>query len=106
MKHQPIEIHWTAANFEEARHVANIIIKSKLAACAQLIKDITSLYVWKGQLEESIETKVIFKTLDNFCAKIKEIILTHGSYEVPEISKVQLLHVNETYLKWIEETLK
>ena len=98
-----IEVHWTAANLEEARKVAELACLEKQAACVQIYPSIESHYIWKGQLEMSQEVKIVFKTKRECFTVLKTLILQNSSYEVPEIIAVPIIDGSESYLRWIKE---
>lgn len=81
-----IEIHWTCGSLDEARGMARHLVEEQLVACAQIIPWIESVYRWKGQLETTQETKVVFKTREDrfeaVCSRIKK----ESRYEVPEVT--------------------
>lgn len=90
---------------EEAEKIAQQVIEKKLAACANIIEKIKSLYWWKNKIEKDDEALIIFKTnyrkVTQLINKIKEI----HSYEVPEIIVLDIETGNNDYLKWITEVL-
>lgn len=98
-----IYINWTCAHLDEARKIARALLEKKLIACANIIPQIESLYVWKGKVETGQEVKVIFKTRDVHFSAIKEYIEKNGSYQVPEVSKMYLDEINASYLQWLAE---
>lgn len=101
-----IEIHWTSGSLDEARKISRYLAQERLVACAQIIPWIESVYMWNNQLETTQESKVLFKTkLENY-DKIKEVIQTNCSYEVPEITYTLIAGGNETYLQWMQESCK
>lgn len=90
---------------EEAEKIAQQIIGEKLAACANIIERIKSIYWWKNRIEKDEEALIIFKTnyrkINHLIDKIKE----NHSYEVPEIIVLDIETGNNEYLKWITEVL-
>src|SRR5688500_10562248 len=52
----------TAGSREEARAIGRTLVAERLAACANLLDGMTSLYWWQGTLEQAEETVVILKT--------------------------------------------
>jgi len=40
----------TTPNFEEAERLARSLVESKLAACVQVLPEMTSFYSWKGKI--------------------------------------------------------
>ena len=51
----------TEYNEKAAKKIAKLLIKKKLAACVSL-KDINSIYEWKGKIEEVNEMEFIIKS--------------------------------------------
>ncbi len=99
------KIIFVTAKIEEAEKIAERIIKEKLAACANIIEKVKSIYWWKNKIEKDNEALIIFKTnyrkISILINKIKEI----HSYEVPEVVVVDIETGNNDYLKWIAEVL-
>jgi len=100
-----VEIHWTAGSIDEARRVCRFLVKERLVACAQIIPWIESVYMWNNELETGQESKIILKSKKDLILKIKEIILENSSYEVPEITVVEIVEGNEAYLEWITDSV-
>jgi len=100
-----VEIHWTAGSIDEARRVCRYLVKERLVACAQIIPWIESVYMWNNQLENGQESKIILKTKNDLIANVKEVILDNSSYDVPEITVLEIIEGNEEYLSWIAESV-
>jgi len=100
-----IQIQWTAANIEEARAIAKELVERKWVGCANLLPQIESIYLWEGKLEESSEIKVFLKTEDTFFQKVLEYIVENSSYDVPEVSKIQIDEANPSYEMWLKNLL-
>ena len=95
-------IQTTTSSKEEAKNIAEILIKYKLAACVQL-KDIESLYNWDGKLCCERETLLSIKTKKELFSKVKSKILELHSYDIPEIIELDISNISENYLKFIKE---
>ncbi len=102
---EPAYIFWTAANVEEARAISIQLLSQKLIACASIIPKVHSLFIWKEKLEETVEAKVIFKTIASNFAKINEFIDQNAGYEVSEIVLMKWEDANNSYLDWLKSTL-
>lgn len=98
-----IYIFWTCRNTEEAQNVAKLLLEKRLVACASILPEVESLYRWKGKIEIGKETKVIFKTQSKHFDPICQLILEHGSYDVPEISQIAVVGAHLPYLSWLQE---
>jgi len=101
-----MQIQWTAPSLEEARRIARVLIEIRLAACANLIPGVESIYTWEGKLETAQEVKVILKTTPERAFEVEAYIQKHCSYETPEISVFAADRVNEPYLEWIKVACK
>ena len=92
----------TTSTAAEARHIAQLLIDEKLAACVQLV-GIESFYVWEGATQKDPETLLLIKTrtalFDKAIARIKEV----HSYTVPEVVAVPFTAGFAGYLNWIGE---
>lgn len=94
----------TFANDEEARRIAEIVVGERLAACANLLPSVTSIYRWKEKIEHGAETLAIFKTTSARYAELQARILSLHSYEVPEIISLTVNAGLPDYLKWVEDS--
>uniref|UniRef100_A0A8C9D4Q3 CutA divalent cation tolerance homolog n=1 Tax=Panthera leo TaxID=9689 RepID=A0A8C9D4Q3_PANLE len=54
----------TCPNERVAKEIARAVVEKRLAACVNLIPQITSIYEWKGELEEDNEVLM-------FCAPLR-----------------------------------
>lgn len=101
-----VEIHWTCGSMDEARKVCRYLVQERYVGCAQIIPWIESIYSWNNQLETAQEVKINLKTKKEFFEIVKDIIEKNCSYEVPEISMIEIPVVNREYLEWLEESTK
>lgn len=92
----------TTGNLQEAENMARMLVSRKLAACVQ-ISDVSSTYVWKGELRKEAEHLLLIKTLSSRFADIQAVILENHSYEVPEIVQLPVEKGFPAYLEWISE---
>ena len=92
-------IHTTTPSKKEAKHLTQLLLASRLVACVQRHK-IKSAYIWQKN-----EYLLILKTLPEHYEAIQSLILSHHSYEVPEIIAFEAKAQN-AYDAWIKQTLK
>lgn len=86
--------------------MADVLIKKRLAACANIIDGIDSIFWWNGKIDKAREALAIFKTsAAKFRAIEKEVLRIH-SYDVPEIIALPIISGSDNYLKWIRNSLK
>lgn len=95
----------TLPNITEAESLAEKIVEAKLAACVQILPQMTSVYVWEGELKKEGEHLLLIKTMPERWDELHEFITANHSYDVPEIVAVDAEKVSPPYLKWIRTTL-
>jgi periplasmic divalent cation tolerance protein len=82
---------------------AKELVKNRFAACVNISK-ISSIYSWKGKLEDTSEFLAIFKTTQKNKNSLKKAIKKMHPYDVPEIAEIDIRSVNQPYLKWLIES--
>lgn len=101
----PVMILSTYPNKDEARKIAEILVREKAAACVN-ISEIFSVYSWKGKIESAPECIAIFKTTDENRDLLKRRIAETHPYDVPEIAEIDVTSVNRPYLDWLAESAR
>ena len=57
-----IVVLMTAPNAEEATRIAEMLVERTLAACVQILPPITSIYIWKGEVQRESEILLVAKS--------------------------------------------
>ena len=83
--------------------IANQLVKKKLAACVNITK-ISSVYSWKGKIENQSEYLALFKTTKKNLQALKKELEKLHPYDVPEIVEINPLSINQSYLKWLVDS--
>src|SRR5215217_794053 len=96
----------TTTGFAEGELLAEQLVKARLAACVQIIPQITSIYVWEGKIEKETEQLLLIKTSEEKYAEVEDLIRELHTYEVPEIIAIDPARVSESYRGWLESTLR
>lgn len=84
-----------------AEQLARGAVRARVAACAQVVGPITSVYWWRGDIENAEEWQVVFKTTLARYAALAEYLEANHSYEVPEILCTPVVAGNRGYLDWL-----
>lgn len=103
---EPVIVYATFGSMEEAKKVAEDVVGRKLAACANIIPNVTSVYRWEGQINTDQEVVVIFKTVKDFARLLAEEVKRLNTYEVPAIVGLPIIGGDPDYLDWVtKETI-
>jgi len=99
-------IYIPVSNKEEAAAIANRIVSMRLAACANIIDNITSVYWWEDKLQKEEEAVLILKTKESLLEELEGEIKKLHSYTCPCISVIPIIRANEEYVKWVNGETK
>ena len=93
----------TFPDAETARRISNQMVSERLAACANILPAVESIYRWKEKIESGNETLVLFKLSENRQSAFQEKLRSLHPYEVPEIIFVPISSGLPEYLHWVTE---
>lgn len=91
----------TTATPEEAEKIGRILVEARLAACANLVNGIRSIFRWDDRINTETECLMIIKTTRRRFAELESVVRQHHSYTVPEIVAIPLIAGSEAYLNWV-----
>ncbi len=95
-------IYITTKNETEAQSIGEKLVKERLAACANLISGMKSIYRWHGLIEHNQETILLLKTRADLAEKVIARVSELHSYQVPCIVSWEIMEGNKKYLQWID----
>jgi periplasmic divalent cation tolerance protein len=91
----------TCASREDAERIASGLVESRLAACVNIVGDVTSVYRWQGRVEREREFLLVIKTTDTVFPAVEQAIKARSGYEVPEVLAIRPMHGSSDYLGWL-----
>ena len=94
-------IYATTADAEEARRIGRQVVEEQLAACANIIAGVTSIFRWEGKLEEAGEAVLILKTTEEKLTQAIARVKSLHSYECPCIEALPVVEGNRDFLEWV-----
>ena len=100
---KPVIIVSTYPDKKTAVITANELVKKRIAACVNISK-ISSIYSWKGKIENTSEFLALFKTTQKNKDTLKKAIKKIHPYDIPEIVEIDVSSINQPYLKWLIES--
>lgn len=89
-----------------AKKIAENLVSEKLAACVNIVPNITSIYCWQDELHCDNEVQLLIKTDEDKFASLNERINQLHPYEVVEIIALTIQQGDKHYLNWITNSLK
>ena len=96
-------VYITAGSTEEAKAIGAALVESRLAACANIIGTINSIYRWEGRLQDDQEALLIAKTTDTRLSQLIEKVESIHSYDCPCIVAVPIVEGHSPFLNWVAD---
>ncbi len=96
----------TCPDRETALRLAETLVDRELAACANVVPGLTSVYRWQGRRETAEESLLLIKTRADAYPELEEAIRALHPYELPEIIAVPIEQGLAAYLAWIDNGVR
>jgi periplasmic divalent cation tolerance protein len=90
----------------EAQSIADAAVEQHLAAAAQIIGPVGSVYRWKSRMEQTEEWLCLLKTSAEVYLEVERLIQSLHSYELPGILAIPIVGGSEAYLEWYAQQLR
>lgn len=84
-----------------ATDLASGAVGARLAACAQVVGPITSVFRWDGAVQTEPEWRVELKTAADRVEALTGHLRERHSYDVPEIVATPIVGGGADYLAWL-----
>lgn len=81
--------------------IARLVVERRLAACANIVPGIRSIYRWMGEISEDNEVLVTMKTREDFVETLYTAIVANHPYQQPAIEVVALADAGRGVAAWI-----
>ena len=96
-------VYVTARDEAEAKKIARAVVEEQLAACANVLGSIGSIYRWEGSVCEENEVALILKTSARRTSELIDRIKELHSYECPCVVCLPIADGNRDFLSWLAD---
>ena len=96
----------TLPDREAAQAIARTLVEERLAACVNVLPAMTSVYRWKGQVEQDREQQLVIKTTADRLPSLEARIRELHTYELPEFLVIATDEGAAAYLAWVDEAVR
>ncbi len=93
----------TTPSQDEATKIARALVEARVAACANILPRIRSIFRWEGKTQEEDESLIIVKSQSQLFEKLSQTIKGLHSYAVPEIIALRITDGLPEYLQWLRD---
>ncbi|UCD36883.1 MAG: divalent-cation tolerance protein CutA [Fidelibacterota bacterium] len=88
-----------------AQELASCLVEGRIAACVNLIPNVTSFFHWDNAVQMENEILLMIKTTEEKVPEVQALLEERHSYEVPEIIELDASVLNKPYSDWIRDCL-
>ena len=93
----------TEYNKKEAKKIAKLLLKKKLAACVSL-KDVHSIFEWEGKIQEVNEVEISIKSNPEMKKALIVYLKKMLSYGIPQII-YKKFNSEKKYINWLNKSI-
>ncbi len=105
MTEGPLVVLVTAPSEAGALELGRRLVDERLAACANVVPRITSVFVWEGKREETSEALLLIKTHAQRYPALQQRVLELHPYSVPEVLALAVEAGAPAYLRWVQDSV-
>lgn len=91
----------TAPDLETAARIARALVEERLAACANVIPGVRSIYRWQGRVEDEAEVLLVLKTCADRVDALGARLRALHPYTLPELVALPAVGGLVSYLDWV-----
>lgn len=99
-------LYITTPSIQLARQIAGNLIESKLIACANIIPQMESVYMWEGKLCQDQENILIVKTIQSRVAEVTRKVEELHSFDCPCVVSLTVDGGHQPFLDWVKDESK
>jgi periplasmic divalent cation tolerance protein len=98
-----VQVTTTTDSRDDAKWLARDVVERRLAACAQVLGPIDSVYWWEGAVESAGEWLCLMKTTSARLDALIAHLRAGHSHDNPEITAAPISAGSTDYLAWISQ---
>lgn len=98
-------IYIAIGSYEDAEKIVEELLKEKLIACANIFRNVTSMYLWQGEICNKDEVIVIMKSLNTLAHDVIAKIKSIHPYKIPGIIAITTDKVDNDFYTWVCECI-
>lgn len=91
----------TAPDAGVAESLGRALVEERLAACANVIPGITSVFRWEDDVQTEGEVLVLLKSTEAGFAALRDRLVELHPYDVPEVLRLPVAGGAGAYLDWV-----
>ncbi|MEU9357716.1 divalent-cation tolerance protein CutA [Streptomyces sp. NPDC048301] len=103
---QYVQVSTATATKQQAVDLAGSAVQGRLAAGAQVVGPVTSVFWHLGEYGTGEEWQVLLKTTADRYKELEAHLLAHHPWDNPELCAVPIIDGADRCLEWISDSVK
>lgn len=96
----------TAPEMETAARIGRALVEERLAACANLVPGLRSIYRWQDVIHDDAEALLIIKTTAACLEQLTARVIELHPYATPEVLALPVVGGSTAYLGWLSQQVQ
>lgn len=96
----------TAPDLDVARELGRRLVEERLAACANIVPGLVSIFRWQGEVKDESEVLLVLKTTGSVVGALVERAASLHPYDVPEVLALPVVEGYGPYLDWVRSEVE
>ncbi|CAI5667360.1 protein CutA homolog isoform X1 [Oreochromis niloticus] len=92
-------------NEQTAKHVGRAIMERRLAASVNILSKTSTMFYWKGEIQDANEILMLVKTKTSRIQKVVDYVRSIHPYGNPEVLSLAVDDGSLAYMKWMDEAI-
>ncbi len=97
-----IIVYVTCPDFMLAQRIGRTLVEERIAACANILPGMNTVYRWEEKIETGQETVMLIKTTAEQFDRVAAHIRAAHPYQCPCIIALPISHGTPDYIDWIK----
>ena len=90
---------------DKGAEIGRLLVEEKLAACANLLPAMRSIYRWQGAVQDEQEALLLVKTTGAGFDALRARVVELHPYETPEVLALPVQAGHLPYLEWLRSSV-
>lgn len=99
-----VQVSTATETRDQAVKLAQSVVAGRLAAGAQIVGPVVSVFWHQGEFGTGEEWQLLFKAPAERYAALEAHLLEHHPWKNPEVSAVPIVAGSKAYLRWLLDT--
>lgn len=91
---------------DKAQAIATRLVEERVAACVNVVPGVQSTFRWQGKVQSEGEALLVVKTARDRFEALRQAVLRHHPYELPEVIALPVDRGHAPYLDWVVESTR